>query len=322
MKTTFKLSLKKTALGAASLIVLFTASCTKESGPANVNSVSALGLSSRTAKPSAIGTAGPKGVCYMEVNNYDFRDVGKYKLTNGSQLFDIGIIFAANINYNTTTQKATLFFNTQVTNVLSNKATYIQPVQAKGIKVLLSVLGNHQGAGIANFTSKAAATAYAQLLSNAVTTYGLDGIDFDDEYADYGTNNTPQPNDSSFVFLVTALRQLMPTKIISFYFIGPASTALSYNGVTVGSKVNYAWNPYYGTYSVPPVPGLAKANLGPAAVDISSTSVSTATSLASRTVSDGYGIYLYYNLPDADSHTYLSSVSTALYGFNTVYSAN
>ncbi|WP_158797214.1 endo-beta-N-acetylglucosaminidase H [Pedobacter sp. L105] len=322
MKTNFNLSLKKTALSAASIILLFSASCTKESGPDNVKSASALSLSNRTAKPSAIGTAGPKGVCYIEVNNYDFRDVGKYKLTNGSQLFDVGIIFAANINYNTTTKKATLFFNTQVTNVLNNKATYIAPVQAKGIKVLLSILGNHQGAGIANFTSKADATAYAQLLSNAVTTYGLDGIDFDDEYADYGTNSTPQPNDSSFVYLVTALRQLMPTKIISFYYIGPASTKLSYNGVTVGSKVNYAWNPYYGTYSAPPVPGLAKSNLGPAAIDITSTSVATATSFATRTVADGYGIYLYYNLPDADSHTYLSGVSNALYGYSTVYSSN
>lgn len=319
MKTKFKFSLKNAALSTAGLLLLFSAACTKEDGPANLKSASAESSTNGTAKTSAIGTTGPKGVCYIEVNNYDFRDVGKYTLTNGSQLFDIGIIFAANINFNTTTQKATLFFNTQVTNVLSNKATYIQPVQAKGIKVLLSVLGNHQGAGFANFTSKAAATAYAQLLSNAVTTYGLDGIDFDDEYADYGTNGTPQPNDSSFVMLVTALRQLMPTKIISFYFIGPSSTYLSYNGVTVGSKINYAWNPYYGSYSVPPVPGLAKSNLGPAAIDVTSTSVSTATSLATQTVSNGYGIYLYYNLPDADSHTYLSSISTALYGFNTVY---
>jgi hypothetical protein len=268
---------------------------------------------------SAIGVAGAKSVCYVEVNNYDIRNVGKYKLSTGQQLFDIAIIFAANINYNTSTQKAVLYYNTQVTNVLSNRNTYIKPLQDKGIKVLLSILGNHQGAGFSNFPSQAAAQAFAQQLSNAVTTYGLDGIDFDDEYADYGNNGTGQPNASSFVYLVTALRQLMPNKIISFYYYGPAASRLSYNGVTVGSKINYSWNAVYGSFSVPNVPGLGKANLGPAAINITSTSASTAASLANSTVSQAYGIYLYYNLPNNDVHTYLSSVSNALYGKATVY---
>jgi hypothetical protein len=192
-------------------------------------------------------------------------------------------------------------------------------LQDKGIKVLLSILGNHQGAGISNFPSQAAAQEFAQQLSNSVTTYGLDGIDFDDEYADYGNNSTGQPNASSFVYLVTALRQLMPDKIISFYYYGPAASRLSYNGVTVGSKVNYSWNAIYGSFSAPNVPGLSAANLGPAAINIQSTSATTAASLANRTVSGSYGIYLYYNLPNSDVHTYLSSVSNALYGKPTVY---
>lgn len=270
----------------------------------------------------AVGVSGTKTVCYVEVNNNDFSNVGKYALASGQPLFDIGIIFAANINYNTATQKAVLTFNTQVTNVLANKATYIQPVQAKGIKVLLSVLGNHQGAGVCNFPTQAAATEFAQQLANAVTTYGLDGIDFDDEYADYGTNGTGQPNASSFVYLVTALRDLLPNKIISFYYYGPAASRLTYNGVTVGSKVNYSWNAVYGTYSVPNVAGLTKASLGPAAVDIQSTSASTAATLAQRTKTDGYGIYLTYNLPNANASTYLSGISNALYGQATTYGAS
>ncbi|MBD1392479.1 hypothetical protein [Mucilaginibacter glaciei] len=65
--------------------------------------------------------------------------------------------------------------------------------------------------------------------------------------------------------------------------------------------------------------GLPKSNLGPAAIDIQSTSASTAGSLATQTVNNAYGIYLYYNLPNTDVHTYLSSVSNALYGSPTVY---
>lgn len=316
MKTKIKFFLKRTAITGFGMFFLLVSAC-KKNEQLPEKSVNSSSLT--PPQTNAIGTAGPKGVCYVEVNNNDIRNVGRYTLTNGSQLFDIGIIFAANINYNTSTQQAQLFFNTQVTNVLNNRATYIQPLQNKGIKVLLSILGNHQGAGFSNFPSQAAAQAFAQQLSNAVITYGLDGIDFDDEYADYGNNGTGQPNASSFVYLVTALRELMPTKIISFYYYGPAASRLSYNGVTVGSKINYSWNAIYGTYAVPNVAGLAKSNLGPAAIDITATNVTTATNLATQTVNNGYGIYLYYNLPNSDSHTYLSSISNALYGFGTVY---
>jgi hypothetical protein len=263
---------------------------------------------------------GPLTVCYIEVNNNSILDVGKYTLaSNGANVFDIGIIFAANINYDTTADTAQLYFNTQVTNVLNNAATQIKPLQNQGIKVLLSILGNHQGAGICNFPTQSAAQHFAVLLANAVNQYGLDGIDFDDEYADYGTNGTGQPNAYSFVYLVTALRQLLPNKIISFYDYGPAASELSYGGVTVGSKVNYSWNAIYGTWSVPNVPGLGKSQLGPAAIDITSTSQTTAASLAQKTVSNGYGIYLTYNLTDADTHSYISAFTNKLYGSNAVY---
>jgi hypothetical protein len=262
--------------------------------------------------------SGPIATAYVEVNSNSITSVGNYTLaSNGANVFDIAIIFAANINYNGT--NATLYFNPQVQAVLDNAATEIAPLQAKGIKVLLSVLGNHQGAGFANFPDQASAAAFATLLSNAVTTYGLDGIDFDDEYADYGTNGTGQPNAWSFPYLVQALRNDLPNKIISLYYIGPASTSLSYNGINVGSLINYSWNPYYGTWGVPGVPGLTKAQLAPAAIDVQNTDSGTATSLAQETVSNGYGVFNTYNLPDTDVSAYLSSVTQALYGSNTLY---
>src|SRR6266700_7247986 len=166
------------------------------------------------AARAAATKSGPITTAYVEVNNDSITNVGKYVLaSNGANVFDIGIIFAANINYDGTS--AQLYFNPQVQAVLDNAATQIAPLQAKGIKVLLSVLGNHQGAGFANFPDQQSATAFATQLSNAVSTYGLDGIDFDDEYADYGTNGTAQPNAWSFPYLVQALRNDLPNKIIS-----------------------------------------------------------------------------------------------------------
>jgi hypothetical protein len=94
---------------------------------------------------------------------------------------------------------------------------------------------------------------------------------------------------------------------------------LSYNGIVVGDLINYAWNPYYGSWGVPSVPGLSQAKLGPAAIDIQNTAASTAASLAQETVADGYGVFNTYNLPGTDVSQYLSSITQALYGSSTVY---
>ncbi|RZU20291.1 glycosyl hydrolase family 18 (putative chitinase) [Kribbella rubisoli] len=262
---------------------------------------------------------GPVTVAYIEVNDHSMLSAGKYTLAKGgAQVIDVAAIFAANINYDGS--NAYLFFNDQVTNVLNNVATQVRPLQQKGIKVLLSVLGNHQGAGFANFPNQAAADAFAQQLADAVNQYGLDGIDFDDEYAEYGNNGTGQPNDFSFVYLVQALRAKLPNKLITLYNIGPAADRLTYNGQTIAETFNYSWNPYYGTWGVPSAPS-EKSRVSPAAISYTDTSSSTAASLAQRTVSEGYGVFLTYNLTEADTSSYMSAFTQKLYGSATVYKA-
>ncbi|MFT3978894.1 MAG: PKD domain-containing protein [Ferruginibacter sp.] len=257
---------------------------------------------------------GPLGICYVEVNNNNILNAGAYTLKNGGQqVFDVAIVFAANLNYDVAKGRPYLYANNNVTKVLSNAATYIQPLQAKGIKVLLDVLGNHQGAGICNFTSRAQAKDFALQIAHTVNTYGLDGIDFDDEYSDYGTNGTGQPNDSSFVMLVQEVRALLPTKIISFYYYGPAASRLSWNGYRVGDYVDYSWNAIYGSFSNPNVPPLGSDKKSPAAVWIGNTSTSTVTSLANQTKSGNYGLFLWYDLHGSNEATYLSAGTVPLY---------
>jgi len=269
-----------------------------------------------TTAPAAT-KSGPTSIAYVEVNNDQLANVGRYQLANGANAFDVAIIFAANINWNGS--KAVLYNNDKVQATLDDAATQIKPLQAKGIKVSLSILGNHQGAGIANFPTQAAAQDFAAQVAATVTKYGLDGVDLDDEYADYGTNGTPQPNQQSIGWLITALRAQMPSKLLSFYNIGPAASSLSSSSSTIGSKLNYAWNPYYGTYSAPSIPGLGKSALSPAAVDIQNTAQSTAVSLASRTVADGYGVFMTYNLPGGDESAYVSAMTQKLYGQAATY---
>jgi hypothetical protein len=267
----------------------------------------------------AAAKTGPVTVAYIEVNDHSMLSAGKYKLTNGgAPVIDVAVIFAANINYDTTAKKAVLFFNPQVTNVLNNVATQVRPLQQKGIKVLLSILGNHQGAGFANFPTKAAAEAFAQQLADAVNRYGLDGIDFDDEYVEYGNNGTGQPNADSFIWLVQALRAKLPNKLITLYNIGPSADRLVSGNQSIRNTFNYAWNPYYGTWGVPNGP-TSKSKLSPAAISYTATSQSTAVSLAQRTVSEGYGVFLTYNLTESNTATYLSAITQKLYGSNTTY---
>ncbi|AZA81589.1 hypothetical protein C1637_03185 [Chryseobacterium lactis] len=263
----------------------------------------------------------PMGICYVEVNNNNLLNAGAYKLqTSNNYLFNVVNIFAANINYDTSRGRAYLYSNNNVTKVLTNADTYIKPLQQKGMKVVLTILGNHQGAGICNFPTREAAKDFALQLANTVNTYGLDGIDFDDEYSEYGNNGTGQPNDSSFVMLVQELRALLPNKIISFYYYGPAASRLSWNGSRVGDNVNYSWNANYGTFSAPNVPPLTKAQISPAAVWLGNTSNSTTTSLASQTKTGGYGLYLWYDLKGTNQVSQLSAGTQTLYGEQTVLS--
>ena len=291
------------ALAAATGLAFVPASAFATTGP--------LAPETPTAK------SGPTTIAYVEVNNEELANVGRYTLEGGSNAFDVAVIFAANINYDGA--KAQLFFNENVQKTLDDASTQIRPLQAKGIKVELSILGNHQGAGFANFTTPAAAADFATQVSSTVKTYGLDGVDLDDEYADYGANGTPQPNAQSIGWLITALRSDMPDKIISFYNIGPSSDSLSSADPSIGAKLNYAWNPYYGTYSAPNIPGMTKAGLSPAAVDIQNTSAAVAASLATRTVMDGYGVFMTYSLPGGDNSAYVTSFTQPLYWQKATY---
>lgn len=266
----------------------------------------------------------PVGICYVEVNNNNMLNAGSYTLQNTNrQLFDVAIIFAANINYDVSKSRAYISNNNNVTKVLNNVETYVRPLQQKGIKVLLDLLGNHQGAGISNFPNREAARDFALQIAHTVYTYGLDGVDLDDEYAGYGNNGTGLPNNSSFVMLLQELKAAMPDKLITFYYLGPATTKQSYNGDAAGNYIDYSWNAYYGTYDAPVVPPLNNTRLSAAATWIrntnpQSTSIATLSTLATNTKNDGYGVFMWYDLNGINNSAYLSTGSNILYNENTL----
>ena len=260
---------------------------------------------------------GPITVAYVEVNSNSIDNTARYQLADGSNVFDIAIIFASNLHYNNS--HATWYNNPNVQAILSNATTEIKPLQKKGIKVLLSLLGGGTGKGIANFVSAKEAAAFAKLAAHQVRTYGLDGVDFDDEYADYGSNGMPQANAQSFGWLLQALRKELPDKLITLYNIGPAAQYLSEGSAKIGGMLDYSWNPYYGSFNPPHIPGLGKKQLGAAAIAIKGTDVNTAKDLATQTLQQGYGVYLTYNLANGDQSDYVGAFAQVLYGQSTKY---
>jgi glycosyl hydrolases family 18 len=108
---------------------------------------------------------------------------------SGKKFIDLVQLFASNIQKDANGDPC-IFFNDKLAPVMAAKATYIEPLQNAGIKVILNVLGDHKGIGISNLTDDQI-EKFAAILTYIVKEYGLDGIGFDDEYADYSTPIDP-----------------------------------------------------------------------------------------------------------------------------------
>lgn len=278
--------------------------------------LSAAGLAGTAqADPVRRPRRSPVSVAYIEVNDNTLENVGHYTLEDGSPAFDVAVIFAANINYDG--ESAYLHLNENVQHVLDHADTIVRPLQELGITVTLSILGNHQGAGFANFPDAHAADRFAQEVATTVRRYGLDGVDLDDEWVEYGKNGTGMPNEHSFVELVESLRKYLPNKLITFYVIGPSAEHLEYEGRRVGEEIDYAWNPYYGDFLDFDVPGLPRAQYGAAAIDLrpgSATSPELVGDFAERTVAGGYGALVTYQLQTTDQSDLISAFTEPFYG--------
>ncbi|MDR2398675.1 MAG: hypothetical protein LBD74_07965, partial [Spirochaetaceae bacterium] len=131
-----------------------------------------------------------KTVVYVEVNDDNPLNAGSYILDDGTYLFDYVVLFAANIrNRNCavnggdgcTESGPHVHLNPNLRHILSNKNKYIKPLQDKGIKVILGLLGDHDGISFGTMTDQERSTFVADVKKD-VEAYGLDGVDFDDEW--------------------------------------------------------------------------------------------------------------------------------------------
>lgn len=224
----------------------------------NLNTTDAV----RTLETRAYGDKTPKIVTYIDVNDTNPLNAMLYRMDNES-FIDMVTIFAANIRANGSEPQ--LWLNDNVTKILvpdagsttTGQYKYVQPLRQDGAKVLLTILGDHQGVGVGNLT-EANQQKFAEILAWAVEEYDLDGIDFDDEWAKYGENpNFPLSVDGSFSGLIIKLRDELDErfpndhKLITVFDIGYASS-LSSEAV---AACDFGWSGYFGpnTYNSNPI---------------------------------------------------------------------
>ena len=265
-------------------------SCNKEMTP------SVQDTDETTPMTKAYGDKTPVVTAYIETNDTNPLNAGDYFDENGEPFFDIVELFASNIHKETVNGQVrpTLYLNDKLTPVLEGTGvtTYVRPLQEVGIKVLLTVLGDWQGVGVANMTDTQA-EQFAEILVYAVEKYGLDGIGFDDEYANYSGSLV----SGSFGNIITKLHAKLPAdKLITVFAYGYTNQINS----AAGALIDYAYTNFTYWNGTPGISGVTKDRWAPIALNLgntySSSTLNTIRSNSKKAKDEGYGAIMTFNL--------------------------
>ena len=243
-------------------------------------------------------------------------NAGEYYFTGTNpqeQVIDHVILFASNIRG--TASSVQLYHNPNQTHILNNINTLVKPLQDKGIKVLLGLLGDHTGVGFANLTNEDVAAGdtllndFAYQIADCVNTYGLDGVDFDDEYAEYGKiSGTPTPSTTNFGLLIQKVRELLPNKLITVFHFG----GYTYFDQTTMNAISYMW-PNFGCSANPPS-GLPKSKWAKLSLHYTNSTPSQSVIEGCASNYSGYGAVMSFNLRDYDCKTKMNYFAEKVWG--------
>lgn len=214
-----------------------------------------------TKMPNCHKASGLQVISCMEINDanplynlcFTLKDSKKY-------FFDQVILFSGNINYNPETKEVYNYNNENITQCLQYKEKYLEPLQQKGMKVILGILGNHDRATMTGLNDEAC-RAFAQELKAVLNAYDLDGVFFDDEYSNGG-------NYPGFVLynnwsrLAYECKKAMPDKLIEAYIYGGTRSASEIDGHKPGEFVDYGIHDYGGMSDLSGnFPGMPKSGM-------------------------------------------------------------
>lgn len=219
-----------------------------------------------SGKPSTNKKSGMKLISIIEVNDTNPLVHTSFKLKDEDKpLFDVVVLFSANINYDAKKQKPYVFFNENVQHLLDNHVKYIKPLQDQGTKVILSILGNHDRAGVANLSPQSA-KLFAQELKAICTAYQLDGIMLDDEYSKYeypAPAGFVNPSNQAVARLYYEIKQAMPDKINLVYAYSSTDDFSGNNAIpeaSAGDYIDIVVNDYFSDVGLDRFPGVKIEN--------------------------------------------------------------
>ncbi|WP_295937992.1 glycosyl hydrolase family 18 protein [uncultured Alistipes sp.] len=223
-------------------------SCAKDAGEAQDL---ANGMIERTR---AEGGKPLEVMVYYEINDTNPLNALSYEM-DGAKFIDIVQLFAANIHKDAYGDPA-IFFNDKLAPVMADAATYVAPLRAAGIKIILSVIGDWQGVGVGNLT-QAQADKFAAILTWIVDTYELDGVSLNDAYANYASTLS-----GSFARVVKALRTRLDAKfpgdhkIINVLQLGNFTQIDAAAGAMIDQADHYIFgaNTFYSSCSIHGIP--------------------------------------------------------------------
>lgn len=239
---------------------------------------------------------------------------------SGKYFFDQVILFSGNINYDEATGRVYNYNNENVQHLLDYKEKYLEPLQQKGMKVILGILGNHDRASIMNLT-EAGAKDFALELKSVMDAYNLDGIFFDDEYSNPGDYPGFEPYGSSYNFsrLAYYLKQYAPDKLIEVYVYSGTGSMQEVNGKQPGDFLDYAIHDYGGMFDVSDsYPGLSKKGM-----ILGSSEFARGRKISSYNcqiiVDEGFGGTMIFSLdPNHTDMSCMNRIANAFYGENVV----
>lgn len=213
------------------------------------------------------GTPGVKVFSCIEVNDTNPLNNLSFTLAgSGKPLVDALIIFSANINYNEETGRVYIFNNENVKAILDNREKYLKPLQDRGIKIILGLLGNHDRSGVANMSNETA-QEFAKEVKAMCDAYQLDGIFLDDEYSDYEYSDfTPgfvYPGQEPAARLCYEVKKIQPERWIAVYAYSRLYGLPAIDGMNSGEFVDYALHDYGRSSDLSSYfPGMPKSNMG------------------------------------------------------------
>lgn len=263
----------------------------------------------------------PKLTVYVETNDINPLNMGEYYFGNdvNDQVIDHVILFASNIRGTATTVQ--LFHNDNQTYILNHRSTLIAPLQAKGVKVLLGLLGDHTGVGFANLTPDMI-NDFAQQVADCVNNNNLDGVDFDDEYAECGRiGGLPNPSIEIYGNLIQKVRQLLPNKLITAFRFSDSGIGLNFNQTALNA-LSYMW-PDFGV-SANPYASSEFANSKWAKLSIQYTDGRPSSAMitaAAKTYAD-YGAIMMFNMRDDNASGMMNYFAPYVWGGKTVSRTN